>query len=202
MEVAADRYFLLYKPRNMVSQFVSPDDVPLLGALDFEFPEGTHAIGRLDKDSEGLLLLTTDKRITRLLFVSSKPHERTYLVEVLREISNESIEKLQNGVLITARGEEDFYLAKPVSVRKIEPPLQYVKILTLNPFLRSSWLEITLTEGKFHQVRKMVKAVGNPCLRLIRSRIEDVHLDGMFPGEVREVSAIDFFRLLHLTADS
>jgi len=68
MELCPHRYFIIHKPRNMVSQFVSSHDVRLLGDLDFDFPEGTHAIGRLDKDSEGLLLLTTNKRITRLLF--------------------------------------------------------------------------------------------------------------------------------------
>jgi 23S rRNA pseudouridine2457 synthase len=63
-----NRYFILNKPANMVSQFVSSDKVPLLGNIDFSFPEGTHAIGRIDKDSEGLLLLTTYKKITRLVF--------------------------------------------------------------------------------------------------------------------------------------
>jgi 23S rRNA pseudouridine2457 synthase len=76
------RYFIVHKPPNMVSQFVSSHEVGLLGDLDFDFPEGTHAIGRLDSHSEGLLLLTTNKKVTRLLFQGEVPHERTYLVMV------------------------------------------------------------------------------------------------------------------------
>jgi len=94
------RYFLLNKPRNIVSQFISTDKVELLGSLDFQFPPGTHALGRLDKDSEGLLLLTTDKRATRLLFLDSIPHNRSYLVMVQNEITAATFAQLQNGVSI------------------------------------------------------------------------------------------------------
>ena len=76
MTEAAHRYFIIHKPFDMVSQFVSPDDVNLLGDLDFNFPEGTHAIGRLDNHSEGLLILTTNKKVTRLLFQGLLPHKR------------------------------------------------------------------------------------------------------------------------------
>ncbi len=78
----AHRYFIVYKPVNMVSQFVSTHQVNLLHQLNFVFPEGTHAIGRLDQNSEGLLLLTTNKKITKLLFQGPVPHNRTYLVQV------------------------------------------------------------------------------------------------------------------------
>ena len=87
------RYFILNKPFNMVSQFVSTDEVPLLTAIDFNFPEGTHAIGRLDAHSEGLLILTTNKKVTRLLFQGKVPHKRTYLVQVLQHMTQESVQK-------------------------------------------------------------------------------------------------------------
>ena len=96
------RYFLLYKPVNMVSQFVSSDKVRLLGAIDFNFPEGTHAIGRLDKDSEGLLLLTTDKKVTKLLFQGKMPHKRTYLVQVKNVMSEATANLLSSGIAISA----------------------------------------------------------------------------------------------------
>ena len=86
------RYFLLNKPHNMVSQFVSSHDVKLLCDLDFKFPEHTHAIGRLDNDSEGLLLLTTDKKVTRLLFLGDSPHNRTYLIMVQNKVSPETLQ--------------------------------------------------------------------------------------------------------------
>jgi len=81
----------------MVSQFISSDETALLGDLDFDFPEGTHAIGRLDSNSEGLLILTTNKKITRLLFQDTKPHIRIYFVMVKNIVSEESLQKLRNG---------------------------------------------------------------------------------------------------------
>src|SRR3954465_11240664 len=102
------RYFSINKPYNMVSQFVSPDDVGLLGDLDFDFPEGTHAIGRLDNHSEGLLILTTDKRVTRLLFKSEVPHERTYLVMVKGVVTPEELLLLQTGVTIVITGGAEY----------------------------------------------------------------------------------------------
>ena len=84
----------------MVSQFISSHDVPLLGGLPFSFPEGTHAIGRLDKDSEGLLLLTTDKAVTRLIFSGKKPHKRVYLVMLQNEMSEATLKHLSEGVKI------------------------------------------------------------------------------------------------------
>ena len=87
------RYFIVYKPVNMVSQFVSTHQVNLLHQLDFAFPEGTHAIGRLDQNSEGLLLLTTNKKITKLLFQGVVPHQRTYLVQVKNKVEPAIVEK-------------------------------------------------------------------------------------------------------------
>ncbi|MCW3088654.1 MAG: pseudouridine synthase, partial [Sediminibacterium sp.] len=98
------RYFVLNKPYNMVSQFVSSHPVRLLGELDFDFPAGTHAIGRLDNHSEGLLLLTTDQKITRLLFQGSIPHSRTYLVQVKNTVSEENVDALRKGIPIRVKG--------------------------------------------------------------------------------------------------
>lgn len=113
------RYFVLHKPFNMVSQFVSTHVVNLLGNIKFNFPEGTHAIGRLDKDSEGLLLLTTDKRVTKLLFKSKVPHKRTYVVKVMYEVSEETLQKLRDGVEIFIRGAE-FWTTSPCEVQIIK----------------------------------------------------------------------------------
>jgi len=102
------RYFMVNKPVNMVSQFVSSHAVNLLSSLPFIFPEGTHAIGRLDQNSEGLLLLTTNKKVTRLLFQGAVPHKRTYLVQVKNKVSAESIQKLAQGLTISATYGESF----------------------------------------------------------------------------------------------
>src|SRR5580698_9422662 len=100
MQGTVHRYFVVNKPYNMVSQFVSSHAKRVLGELGFDFPEGTHPIGRLDNDSEGLLILTTDKRVTRLLFQGTIPHRRTYLVKVKRIVSEESLEQLRSGISI------------------------------------------------------------------------------------------------------
>jgi len=192
------RYFILYKPVDMVSQFISADNVRLLGDINFNFPEGTHAIGRLDKDSEGLLLLTTDKKVTRLLFQGKQPHKRTYVVQVKNVMTEETAVQLSAGITISAaQGQE--YLTTPCSVELIDKPI-YIQdaLIPLHEKVKNSWVSITLTEGKFHQVRKMVAAVQHKCVRLIRVSIEDMHIEGINPGEVKEVSREYFYETLKL----
>ena len=99
----AHRYFLLNKPMNMVSQFVSTHQVNLLSNINFDFPEGTHAIGRLDQMSEGLLLLTTNKKVTKLLFQGIRPHVRTYLVQVKNKVHQDTLKQLQSGNISTGQ---------------------------------------------------------------------------------------------------
>jgi 23S rRNA pseudouridine2457 synthase len=192
------RYFALYKPRDMVSQFVSADKVPLLGELDFRFPEGTHAIGRLDRDSEGLLLLTTNKKVTRLLFQGEVPHKRDYLVMVKNRISTERLKNLQDGVSFKTFDGADYHTG-PCAVALVEDPLEQFHINSeRRQDIPHSWLHISLTEGKYHQVRKMVSSVHHRCQRLIRVAIEDLTLSDMRPGQVVEFSENDFFRLLKI----
>jgi 23S rRNA pseudouridine2457 synthase len=192
------RYFILYKPVDMVSQFKSKDNVRLLGEIDFDFPEGTHAIGRLDKDSEGLLLLTTDKKVTRLLFQGKQPHKRTYVVQVKNVMSEETAAQLSAGISISAAKGLSF-TTTPCSVELIDKPIYiHTALIPLHEKVKNSWVSITLTEGKFHQVRKMVAAVRHKCVRLIRVSIEDLHIDGIDPGEVKEVSRDYFYEKLKL----
>ena len=180
----------------MVSQFVSTHDVGLLGDLDFSFPEGTHAIGRLDKDSEGLLLLTTDKRVTRLLFLDSKPHLRTYLVMVQNEITLETFKKLKEGIPIKIK-EGEIYIAKPADIEIIKNPEKLYPFATDHREIYShTWLLITLTEGKYRQVRKMVLAARHRCQRLIRLSISNIQLNDLKPGEVKEVDGNFFYSQL------
>lgn len=182
----------------MVSQFVSTHKVSLLGDLDFDFPEGTHAIGRLDKDSEGLLLLTTNKKITRLLFQGKQPHKRKYLIQVGGIIQTATIQLLRDGISIQIKNGQN-HVAKPTAVELVSQPLNlFSSGYVLHERVPNSWLEITLTEGKFHQVRKMVKAVRHPCKRLIRTSIEDLTLGDLKPGEVRELDEDEFFVKLKL----
>lgn len=194
------RYFMIHKPYGMESQFISPYEGPLLGDLQFNFPEGTHAIGRLDKYSEGLLLLTTNKKITRLLFQSGTPHSRVYHVQVKHQIGEEKLQQLRDGVRIRVSGDL-FYTTPPCDVQPAAPSA-FPCPRGFPEYVSSSWLQITLTEGKFRQVRKMVAAVNHRCMRLIRTSIEDLHLGNLQPGSVQEMDELIFFELLKLDQSS
>jgi 23S rRNA pseudouridine2457 synthase len=190
---------MINKPFNMVSQFISSHNVPLLGSLNFSFPEGTHAIGRLDKNSEGLLLLTTNKKVTKLLFHGEQAHTRTYLVQVTNTVSADTIQQFTSGIAISAP-EGKQYIAAACEAKIVEKPPYIIDLVEtpLHKNVTNTWITITLTEGKFHQVRKMVAAAGHKCLRLIRISIEDMVLANLLPGEVKEVNEAYFFEKLKL----
>lgn len=182
----------------MVSQFVSTHDVNLLGSLDFDFPPGIHAVGRLDNHSEGLLILTTNKKLTRLLFLSEVPHKRTYLVQVNNTVSEEKLKQLQNGVSIKIKNGIN-YTTTPCDVSIItEPELLYPPGERLTAYPPFTWLLITITEGKFHQVRKMIYAIRHKCKRLIRISIEDLQLGNLKAGAVLEMEEKELFEKLKI----
>jgi len=182
----------------MVSQFISPDNVGLLGDLDYDFPEGIHAIGRLDNQSEGLLILTTNKKVTKLLFQGETAHKRTYLVRVRNIVSADSLGQLRNGVTIRIKGGID-YVTPPCEIDIIAQPVNLPQHqLELRDYVAHTWLSITLNEGKYHQVRKMVSAINHPCKRLIRVSIEDLELGSLAPGAVKEIEETEFFSRLKI----
>jgi len=184
----------------MVSQFKSTHDVQLLGNLAFKFPTGTHAVGRLDNDSEGLLILTTNKKLTKLLFSSEVPHARTYLVQINNTLSAVNLKKLRNGVDIKIKNGIN-YKAVPTDVQLITNPEKLCKLgERLTAYLPYTWLLITLTEGKYHQVRKMIYAIRHKCKRLIRISIEDLHLGMLQSGGIIEMSEDELFLKLKLPA--
>lgn len=182
----------------MVSQFVSSHAVNLLGDIDFTFPEGIHAIGRLDNLSEGLLILTTNKKVTSLLFESKRAHKRTYLVLVNHAVTEERLQLLRDGVSFRIRG-GDYYSSNFCEAEIItNPEITFPSPYVMTENIQYTWLRITLTEGKFHQVRKMMAAIHHRCKRLIRVSIEDLMLDDLLPGCVKEIEESDFFRLLKI----
>jgi len=199
MEVLEHRYFILNKPYNMLSQFIGDNfGNNMLGKIDYDFPEGTHAIGRLDNLSEGLLILTTNKKVTKLLFNSKILHKRTYLVQVDATITEQDISDLKSGVPILLRG-NIMWTTSPCDVERIEKPDECYNIVnTLHPRHPHVWLKITLTEGKYRQIRKMIIAVNNKCKRLIRTSIEDLELGNLPVGQIREYSESAFFQMLKI----
>lgn len=181
------KHFILFKPYGYLSQFTYnlKRNKKLLGELH-DFPEGTMAIGRLDEDSEGLLLLTTEGMMSEV--VRSKKVEKEYYVQVDGLINQEAIEQLKRGVSIGFKGTK--YTTLPCKSRILQDapdfPLRGKKIRD-ERHGPTSWLSVTVTEGKFRQVRKMTSAVGFPTLRLVRVRIGNVHIGSLQPGNVREV---------------
>ncbi|OWP82866.1 pseudouridine synthase [Flavobacterium davisii] len=181
------RHFILHKPHGYLSQFIyeKKRNKKKLGEL-FDFPGGTMAIGRLDEDSEGVLLLTTDGMMSEM--VRSKTVEKEYYAQVDGVITPDAIEKLKTGVEIGVKGVR--YTTKPCDARIIDVLPEYIgegRRIRDERHGPTSWLSITLTEGKFRQVRKMTAAVGFPTLRLVRVRVGAITLDGLKAGEVREV---------------
>jgi 23S rRNA pseudouridine2457 synthase len=188
MEIKQHQHFILFKPYGFLSQFISNQtkrtNKKMLGTL-YNFPENTMAIGRLDEPSEGLLLLTTDGKISEL--IRSSTIEKEYFAQVDGKITLEAIELLKNGVEIST--ENGNYLTKKCAVQQIETPQlpERAKKIRDPRHGPTSWISITLTEGKFRQVRKMTAVVGFPTLRLVRVRIGNIQLQNMQPGEVIEV---------------
>ncbi|WP_302850283.1 pseudouridine synthase [Polaribacter sp. AHE13PA] len=180
------RHFIIHKPWGMISQFVNPAKrkKKLLGDLH-DFPVGTMAIGRLDVPSEGLLLLTTDGKVSAE--IRSHKYEKEYYVQVDGIITQKEIEQLQTGVEIGFNGKK--YITKPGKAFIIDDtkfPLRSMKIRD-ERHGPTSWVSIIITEGKFRQVRKMTAAVGLPTLRLIRVRIGKIELGNLEISEVKEV---------------
>lgn len=183
----------------MLSQFKGYPEASMLCDLGIDFPEGTHPIGRLDGISEGLLILTTNKKVTRLLYLGDTPHPRTYLVRVYREVSLETIDRLRTGVTIRIRGNVDYTTAR-CAVERVDAPVGLFPAgYDIKENLPHSWLRMTLTEGKFRQIRKMLNAVRHPVQRLIRISIEGLELGDLPPGQVRELGEEEFFEKLKIS---
>ncbi|MCO6497569.1 MAG: pseudouridine synthase [Chitinophagaceae bacterium] len=192
------RYFKIYKPYRVLTQFTSEGEKKCLKDF-FDVPANAYPVGRLDYDSEGLLIITNDKKLNHLLLNPKFNHRREYLAQVEGIPTEEQLKKLAGGVSINVRGEkmraencEAEWLRIPPKVPDRNPPIRFRKSVP------DSWLRISLTEGKNRQVRKMTAAVGLPTLRLIRTKIESVALGNMQPGDMIELSRQDLYNLLRI----
>ena len=180
-------YFAIYKPYGMLSQFTNDQGVPVLGEI-YDFPKDVYPIGRLDKNSEGLLLLTNDNQFKSDILEPKQKLAKTYWVQVDNEITDKAINTLSNGSIVIKHNKKP-YQVKPAKCSKIDPP----NLPERNPPIRyrknipTSWISLEITEGKNRQVRKMTAAVGFPTLRLVRARIGKYDLGGLQPGDVVEI---------------
>ena len=192
------QYYLLYKPFQVLSQFTSPDGKMCLKDI-IEVEKDVYPVGRLDYDSEGLLLLTNDASINHQLLHPSFEHKRTYWVQLDGAITKEALEILSKGVIINIDGKQYKTnkavlktLPDDIQVPERNPPIRFRKSIP------TSWVSIELTEGKNRQVRKMFASVGFPVLRLIRAQLGIYTIDKMLPADLlslteKEVKA-GFFR--------
>ncbi len=179
------KYFIFHKPYGVLSQFTqeSPKHITLKDYIDV--PE-IYPVGRLDWDSEGLMLLTNDGQLQHRLANPRFGHKRTYWVQVEHIPDSEAVNKLCTGVEIqnyqTRPAQVKLFLEEPTVIER-NPPIRFRKNIP------TAWLEMTLTEGKNRQVRRMTAAVGFPTLRLIRVSITNLQLNGLQPGEWRYLTA-------------
>ncbi len=178
----------------MLSQFSGEQTT--LKDLDYNFPTNVYPIGRLDKDSEGLLLLTNDKTLVDKILNPKSKCSKTYLVQVDNKIDQSQIQKLKAGVNIKVN--KSSYRTQKCEAEVIDepelpernPPIRYRKNIP------TSWCKVVISEGKNRQVRKMCAAVNAPVLRLVRWSIGRLSIDGMTPGKVKEISKNKIIRLV------
>ncbi|MEP1032332.1 pseudouridine synthase [Ekhidna sp.] len=180
-------YFIIHKPFKVLSQFTNEGNNVGLGEVFKNLPKDVYPVGRLDLDSEGLLILSNDKELNHKLLNPKHNHKRTYWVEVDGKPDSEALNKLRNGLIININGKAHHTKSADVKVinpnlQERNPPVNYVK----HP--ERSWLQISLTEGKNRQVRRMTAKVGHPTLRLLRVAIEELNLEPLKSGEIIQIS--------------
>ncbi len=190
-DLTTKHHILFNKPYGVLSQFTRESNWKSLE--DFgPFPKDVYAVGRLDAESEGLLFLTNDIELRHHLLDPKFGHPRTYLAQVERIPDESSLEKLRSGIRINNT------LTRPADVRllleELDLPPRPVPI-RFRKNVPTAWLELTLREGKNRQVRRMTGAIGHPTLRLIRTQIGFLSIDGLDPGQWRSLSADELLRL-------
>jgi 23S rRNA pseudouridine2457 synthase len=173
-----------HKPYGVLSQFTA-DGSPHRTLAEFGFPPGLYPIGRLDADSEGLLLLSDEPFLNKKLLAPENAHARTYWAQVERIPTREALDQLERGLLIGGRKTlpcRAWVLDSQPILPPRDPPIRFRKNVP------DCWIALSLIEGKYHQVRRMTAAIGHPTLRLIRVRIGELDLGGIPSGQWRELS--------------
>jgi 23S rRNA pseudouridine2457 synthase len=185
------QYIIFFKPYGVVSQFTS--EVGLKSLRDFgPFPPDVYPVGRLDADSEGLLLLTDDNGAKHRLTDPKYGHPRTYLVQVENKPDEKGLERLAKGILLSGKRT----MPAEVELLPTEPALPPRSVpIRYRKNIPTVWIKLTLHEGKNRQVRRMTAAIGHPTLRLIRTSICFLTLDTLRPGEHRELTHEEIRRL-------
>ena len=192
-------YIAIYKPYMMLCQFTKEKegDVTLSG-FPYPFPKDCYSVGRLDKDSEGLLLLTNDNFLKTKFLTPTSDHSKIYYVQLEGIPTDEAIAHLQKGVDIRIKGK--IYHTKKAEAQLIEPPVlpERTPPIRYRANIPASWLKVTLTEGKNRQVRRMCAAVGFPVLRLVRYGMEGLGLDHLKENGLKNFEKESIYHLLNM----
>lgn len=193
------RYYLLHKPFGYLSQFTKEvPDHKVLSDLH-QFPKDVYPVGRLDRDSEGLLLLTNDKRLNKDLLDPNANKSKTYWVQIEGVPEEQDLDTLRNGKLKIRVNKKDHkcktakvkFLGNNIEIADREPPIRE------RANIPTSWVQISLTEGKNRQVRKMFAKIGFPVLRLVRVGLGGLSLDSMQTGDIRELTRLEALQALN-----
>lgn len=170
------RLIRFWKPYDVLTKFTDAEGRPTL--KDYIPIPDVYAAGRLDRDSEGLLLLTDNGALAKRLTDPEYEHPRTYWVLVERVPDDSALEKLRHGVSV-----QD-YMTRPARVERMDAPDVPPRAIPpkYEKAVPTAWLQMTLIEGKNRQVRRMTAAVGHPTIRLIRAAVGDITLEGLTPG--------------------
>lgn len=184
------KYFALHKPFGYLSQFTDKLNRKTLSHLK-NIPKDVYPVGRLDMDSEGLLLLSNDKLLVDYLLNPQNFHEKEYLVQVEGIPNEEEMEKFKTGLVIERK------ITLPAKIELVTPSNISDRIPPIRKRINISvcWIKIVITEGRNRQVRKMTAAIGHPTLRLIRTRIKNITLGNLKPGEIRELTELEIKNL-------
>ncbi len=171
----------------MLTQFTDSEGRPTLSDLNYSFPENVYSAGRLDYDSEGLLLLTDDNMLKTALLNPKSGHEKEYLVQVEGNPLDKDFERIRKGIVIEGK------MTLPAKIKIIPAPdlPQRIPPVRFRKTVPDTWLSVILTEGRNREVRKLCAAAGFPVLRLVRIRIIEIRLENMQPGDVKELNSAE-----------
>lgn len=188
------KYFVVHKPKGCLSQFSKEHGKVALCDIFPDLPSDVYPVGRLDEDSEGLLILSSDKSLTEALLNPLHAHWRTYWVQVEGQITKQAIKQLETGVTIAVKNK--IHDTLPAKAKKGNPPVALKPTAVANR--QTSWLKLNLQEGKYRQVRKMTAKVGFPTLRLVRTSIEQLELGDLDAGSYLQFDGHQLKKKLNL----
>ncbi|MEY2828612.1 MAG: hypothetical protein RIQ33_470 [Bacteroidota bacterium] len=195
------KYYAIYKPYQMMCQFSPEGNKQTLSHLNFKFEKDIYPVGRLDFDSEGLLLLTNNKQINNQLLNPVRQHIREYWVQIEGTPTSIFFDKIQQGVVISIDGKNHTTLpafCRLLTVDEIEKIPERTPPIRVRKNIPDTWIALQLKEGKNRQVRKMTAACGFPTLRLVRYKIENLSLPNFIPGEIMQLQWSELSKLLNL----